>query len=329
MVSAWYPVPKELCLEQGLIDYMPPRTARYEEAFTFSGIKLENGTLETVRLQTCRTAEKNLCRGLKDVPAVLFSTGFTTSRHRYNVLARQLASAGYGVITIDHPYDAAFVEFPDGTAIPQKFFDENVTLDQLELITDTRRQDISFILRELTTNSTLHDLFPSLHSCVITSKVPVLGHSLGGAAALAAAQNPSLVGGAANLDGSIFSLNKDIDAPVLLFGSNGHNRSAPPGEGDDSWAAAWPHFRGWKTELDLQKGPHSTFSDLPFLIKALNAYDRLTPEYREALKWIDGYRSLDIVTTYLDAFIALVAGGKEDPILRSNRTELPEVIVVP
>lgn len=45
----------------------------------------------------------------------MFSPGLSASRLLYSAQARALASYGYIVITLDHPYDALFVEFPDGT----------------------------------------------------------------------------------------------------------------------------------------------------------------------------------------------------------------------
>lgn len=35
----------------------------------------------------------------------------------YSTSAGDLASQGYVVITVDHPYDAAIVEFPDGSVV--------------------------------------------------------------------------------------------------------------------------------------------------------------------------------------------------------------------
>jgi hypothetical protein len=35
----------------------------------------------------------------------------------YNAMAMTLASHGYIVLTVDHSYDAAIIEFPDGTSV--------------------------------------------------------------------------------------------------------------------------------------------------------------------------------------------------------------------
>ena len=50
-------------------------------------------------------------------PLLLFSPGFGQSRLLYSDLARSLASEGYIVVTVDHPYDATVVEFNDGSFI--------------------------------------------------------------------------------------------------------------------------------------------------------------------------------------------------------------------
>lgn len=53
----------------------------------------------------------------KPYPVILFTPGLEDSRLLYGAGARSLASHGYVVVTVDHPYEAPFVEFPDGTVI--------------------------------------------------------------------------------------------------------------------------------------------------------------------------------------------------------------------
>lgn len=77
----------------------------------------------------------------------MFSPGAGTPRLYYGALAQSLARSGYAVITIDHPYDADVVEFPDGTLV----FNTNITLDipSLKKVVLTRVSDASFVLTQL------------------------------------------------------------------------------------------------------------------------------------------------------------------------------------
>jgi predicted dienelactone hydrolase len=53
----------------------------------------------------------------KKFPLVLYEPGFGNSRLEYGFRAMSLASQGFVVVTVDHPYDAAAVQFPDGTIV--------------------------------------------------------------------------------------------------------------------------------------------------------------------------------------------------------------------
>lgn len=63
-------------------------------------------------------------------PVVIVSPGHTVSRLLYSAQARALASHGYIVITVDHPYDPWIVEFPDGTEIPGFNFSSDISVTE-------------------------------------------------------------------------------------------------------------------------------------------------------------------------------------------------------
>ncbi|KAG7144538.1 1-alkyl-2-acetylglycerophosphocholine esterase like protein [Verticillium longisporum] len=114
-------------------------------------------------------------------PLVIFSPGWGNPRLLYGAMARELASHGFAVVTVDHPYDATYVEFPDG---------------------EVRAQDASFLLTHLLDTPT-----PGIN----TSAPLIMGHSLGGAtAASAMLTDPRFVAGM-NIDGL-------LPEPVLSAG---------------------------------------------------------------------------------------------------------------
>lgn len=132
---------------------------------------------------------------------MVFTPGLGNSRHLYNALVQSVSSFGYVVLSIDHPYDAEFVEYPDGTIIPAA----NITSDeQIVLAVDTRAKDIKFVLNEMKKKSTVRQFIPSINSGLNTDRVAIFGHSLGGAASASAMMiNPHIIGGI-NLDGTFF-----------------------------------------------------------------------------------------------------------------------------
>lgn len=94
------------------IDYMPPKSL---ETYTnvAKALGLPNNTFQGLELGFCKASSKKQLAH----PVVIFSPGFSSSRLFSSAQAQSLASQGYVVITVDHPYEATIVEFPDGTAI--------------------------------------------------------------------------------------------------------------------------------------------------------------------------------------------------------------------
>ncbi len=126
MISVFLPAgsPNSSCQAQA-IPYMTPLTAAAYD-FQAVGLGLPNGTFASFTMELCNPVhcfEKNTAcnspasRQKVSYPLILFSPGSGNSRLLYGGMARNLASYGYAVITIDHPYDSPIVEFKDGSVI--------------------------------------------------------------------------------------------------------------------------------------------------------------------------------------------------------------------
>jgi pimeloyl-ACP methyl ester carboxylesterase len=320
MISAFYPGVLANQCSTMFVDYMPPATAAIEDQY-YSQYGLPNGTFESPKLSLCKESVHMTGR-IQDFPIILFSPGLGDSRLLYSALAQYVASFGYLVVSIDHPYDANVVEYPDGTLI----LGANISTEaQIELDVRTRAQDVSFILDQLSSVSTVRRLFPSIKSALKTHKVAMYGHSLGGATAAVAMLNDSRIIGGANLDGSFFGpiLRHSLRRPFLIFGHEGKNQST-----DASWNATWPQLHGWKIELMLHGAQHATFSDLPLLAEILGLDRILPPEAKLLLGSIDGARALDILSKYLIAFFEFVQKGISSPLLQGPDKRYPEVSIV-
>lgn len=322
MVSFFYPAGRDSAL--CLADYMPPATAAFEDQ-RFAQYGLPNGTFEKLSLQvSCRNSSTDTYKhanGRDHCPVVLFSPGLGTSRLLYSAIAQSVASAGYFVATIDHPYDADIVEFPDGELV----FAANITDADIDRAVLTRAQDASFVLDELNASSAAKDRFPGASCAPELSKVAMFGHSLGGAAAAAAMLNDSRILGGVNLDGSFQGpvVEQGLDRPFLIFGNEDHNRST-----DDSWAAIWPRLRGWRVELQLRGAQHYAFADSGLLVKVLGLSGRLSKELEALIGTLDGERALEIVRAYGVAFFEFVLRGVEGRLLQGPDERFPEVAFV-
>ena len=115
LISAFLPVEPCRKYPVELLPYMPPQTAKvYGDQL--GGLGLPDDTVARFQLEVSKLPTTGGNSRHKDprYPVVLYSPGFGLTRLLNNAGARALASKGYAVVTIDHPYDASIVEFPDG-----------------------------------------------------------------------------------------------------------------------------------------------------------------------------------------------------------------------
>lgn len=275
---------------------MDPITAAFvDDQYAAYGIPA--GTFGSFNLQTC----KPVTRRMKPYPLVLFSPGSGNTRLFHSLQAQQVASAGYIVVTIDHPYDANIVTFPDNTTIVGFDIEDNA------FATDVRAQDVSFVLDQLSNASVVKSLIPGLHCGLDTSKVGIFGHSLGGATAAQAMLHDSRLAGGINLEGTFFStvVNKGLKKPFLIFSHEGKNLTT-----DESWGKIWPGLKGWKRQFELKGSAHGTFTDFPDLLDVLGfGGGKLGPEVAGLLGTIDGPRAIMIITDYVVTFMKFVLNG--------------------
>ncbi|KAI4919513.1 hypothetical protein J4E90_001648 [Alternaria incomplexa] len=318
MVSGFYPTTQ--CRRKKIEPYMPPATASFMDT-KFDAYGLPNGSFQSLGLDTCMTpAKRGGCS--KDLPVVLFSGALATSRHLYNALLQNIAATGYVVLSIDHPYDADMVEFPDGTIVTGVDIESDA---EIELALNTRVADIEFVSKQMKNASAIEDLLPGYAGAKNAPKMAVVGHSLGGAAAASAMISITSLKAGVNLDGSMFGhvLTTGFNGPFMLMGHENKTQ-----ETDPSWKTIWPNLTGWKKEFEVKHSAHYSFSDLPLVISALGLDGKLPAQVGELLGSIEGRRMTGLTTTYVAAFLDMVLkGGKEGAFSKAGRrfTEVEEV----
>lgn len=117
VVSSYLPVDsdEEKCTPAHL-PFMPHQTAiAYGLYAAANGIP--DDVFQDIELEFCQLGRCVARRSGRKYPVVIFSPGLSASRLLCSNQARALASYGFVVLTIDHPYDATFVEFSDGSFI--------------------------------------------------------------------------------------------------------------------------------------------------------------------------------------------------------------------
>jgi hypothetical protein len=174
----WYPA------ERGMGKSIPyfPGLSTVSKALVESGEvePWEVFGLQFVRLQNVSNA--NLAKSDTPFPVLILSPGNATNIEFYNTLASEIASYGYIVVGINHPYDVAAVELANHHVA--QYYKDQESLEMrphqafiAERI-KVRTLDVLFTLDQLedlnaTTNS-------SFRGIMNLDAVAVAGHSLGG-----------------------------------------------------------------------------------------------------------------------------------------------------
>jgi len=234
-------------------------------------------------------------------------------------MVQSVTSYGFVVLSLDHPYDAEFVEYPDGTMV----LAANISSDaQIAQSVDTRAKDVSFVLNEMKKTSAVRQFIPTISCGLNTQRVAMFGHSLGGATAASAMMNDPRIIGGVNLDGTFFGpvVERGVRNPFMIFAHEGKNQSTDP-----SWASIWPHLGKDKLELMLNGSQHGTFTDLPILIDTLGIAEQLPSEVQSLTGTLSGKRAREVITAYVVAFLDSMYGCRVSSLLHGASKLYPEV----
>jgi predicted dienelactone hydrolase len=160
-------------------------------------------------------------------PLLLFAPSWTGRRNQNTVQAEELASHGFIVVGIDHPYCTDLTIFPDGRrahSTLHEFMDWSsdetvaacvrVANAQLNL----RTADARFVLDEIE-HLNRNDPDGLLTGRIDTERVGIFGHSFGGAVAAEACRTDARFKAGANYDGLLFGdvLEQGIGKPFLFM----------------------------------------------------------------------------------------------------------------
>ena len=242
--AAYYP---------GLADLADgPTLSALKAQFQSSWEFVRHGTIQTDVFQDAPLANAN-----EPFPVLIFSPGLGAPALAYTIQLGQLASHGYVVVALDHPYDTALVRLPDGRLIPYtnrpvpsgppnaRAF--RIDAEREEVWT----RDTQFAVSQL---RNLNSGPGAFRGHLDVSKVGLFGHSMGGRVAVQACQVIPTLGACLNEDGGLFGVDfrsgeiipfvkSDVSTVAPLLNVD-VPLSPPPGALD---AAGQKQFEKWQS----------------------------------------------------------------------------------
>lgn len=153
-ISVFYPVGYAPCSGGYLSEYVPQIVSGFENNY----FELY-GVLAEIDYAAFRSQMYHSCSGENHhnkYPLLIFSPGYERTRLLYGALAQAIAKAGYVVVTIDHPYDADIIQYPDGKVITT---DHEINITDAELVA-IRVEDVSFVLDQLSDKKIAREIVP-------------------------------------------------------------------------------------------------------------------------------------------------------------------------
>lgn len=201
LVQLWYPAQASDDADAAsYIDHVNLRAEAIGEQVGLPAFMLKHLNLVTTHASTNASAQDGV------FPLIIFSHGLGGTRTQNTVLMEELASHGYAVAAIDHPFDANMTVFPENekngrpkiadyrSAIPDGTAD-SLWLEIRNRQLNTRVADVVFTLNQLESIPT------PVHERIDFGRVGIAGHSFGGATAVLTARKDHRIKAVVALDG--------------------------------------------------------------------------------------------------------------------------------
>lgn len=239
--------------------------------------------------------------GQATYPVLIFSPGLHSFPEQYTTQIEELASHGYIVVGINHPYTSGVTVFPDERIVATLNF-RLTSIAVIEQILTTQAEDIVFVLDSLETLNA-DDPEGVFTGRLNLEQVGVFGHSLGGGAAIIAGARDARIQAILAEDGALLPPGRfgqdQITAPLMSFTS-----------ADTGYGTAGPYY-----QATVDGFAHMSFADDPVW--------PLPPE----VAFANGERVVAVVRAFTLAFFDKHLKGEDVTLLDGASDDFPEVTV--
>lgn len=267
-------------------------------------------------------------------PLIVFSHGTTGTRSSNTSLYNELASHGYVVAAVDHTYEALYTTFEDGqtawidSGYVKQFSMEDAHADRQQSYTfyqewmKIRMGDLNFVIDTVLARAKDKDADP-VYRLVDPREIGVVGHSLGGSAALGIGRLRADVGAVISLEAPFM-----YDIQGTKDGEFVWNPAPYPTPVLNVYTESWSHLGEWKQYAEnfallsdtrtvafsvyISSANHLSLTDLalasPFLTTVLSG-SQATKDAVTCLRIVNKV-SLEFFDSYLKGKGSFTAGGR-------------------
>jgi dienelactone hydrolase len=297
--------------------------------------------LDLDRVAVHAVADVPVASGQPRYPLLLLSPGSGFMPAVYTALAEELASHGFIVVGVNHTYNASVTVFADGRVVPAapEAQPQPTDMDSMraagETVTELHAADLAFVLDRL---EALDDEPGPCAGRLDLSRIGVLGHSLGGAAAAELCRVDRRCDAGVNMDGLFWGEVAESGVPVpflLLMAENQPCAEVAqledvPVELCEALGALFTE--SWQTVQEtaapgtwviIDGSRHGSYSDAPFL-----------PARAEILRSLVGGATIEpermwrLTSDLLLAFFNTHLLGNAAPVLADPSSVYPEAQLV-
>jgi predicted dienelactone hydrolase len=275
-------------------------------------------------------------------PVILFNPAWRGFKNRSTFIMQELASHGFVVIGIGHPYNASIVELHDGRVADGRdqvdlgdfaskpFMNTQQRLDLANSEIRIQTDDDKFLLNQLEIlNKSAESPF---YEHLDLTHVGSFGHSIGGSVSAELASEDPRVLSAIILDGVLDGPVAETGLPKPLFRIKANLQSLPPGSenspdpairvraqmgklGEAALANTFQKFGGYNVVIDGIG--HENFDDKGFF----TPFSRMSGVGPLAMP-----RAATIINTYILGFFEQTLKNQPQSIFSGQKQPFPEVI---
>jgi predicted dienelactone hydrolase len=226
------------------------------------------------KIDTHSVLNAPLQKEIKQVPLIIFSHGIYGFRFQNTAQFEALASRGYIVISLDHPFDATLTVFKDGSIADfRSGYDGELSEEEFWALRTpqltTRVADIRFMIDTIESKQSAGEDF---WSAIDLRRIGIFGHSYGGATGIIALDQDDRIDVAIALDGWILPIrpelvNKGLHKPFLYIG-----RETWPDQLNNQKLKKLLANSSQQTSMYIPGTAHFDFSDAPLFSPYLQSF---------------------------------------------------------